>query len=236
MSLLIYMQDRFTFSTGGPSRNALQGSDCSRMINMRSRQVFVPLCRTLAFAALSATSTIPFRERTDLEASSIRSSATDTVNASLSTTLSLTIPKATTQSDDDIKQSKVNDCHDTTFFDPTAANWEASGAGQFYVDWVNGYDKSSDKWKNKNSEVELFAHDYLTRPDQILCGVMQCDGMPSCAEVLNYMENDKEEARRVFFILQSIKHVNLFTRVVDVRPRSRVCSFCGHIFTAKVSY
>ena len=91
-----------------------------------------------------------------------------------------------------------------------SANEEESEWGTALYQWSMNVDKESSKWRSKSSEAAFFADDVLGI-DNFDCGIgidNGCDGMPDCDTVLTRMV-DKEDARRVMFVLESYKNFAL---------------------------
>lgn len=94
---------------------------------------------------------------------------------------------------------------DSHFFD--AANWDESGAGQAYMEWSKAIDLKSAAWTNRMSEPNFFAEQVLQWRD-FECGVgfRGCEIKPLCDDILTKLD-DKDKARKVYFILQSMQHL-----------------------------
>ena len=104
---------------------------------------------------------------------------------------------------------------DAAFFEPTRANWEASRAGERYMTFARDMVQSS-KWSSRESEPYLFALRTISWVG-LACGVDNdgCKLRPTCDEVLTRL-GDKDEARWVWFVLESIHHVTQVGAVVEV--------------------
>ncbi|KAL8937961.1 MAG: hypothetical protein Q9216_004147 [Gyalolechia sp. 2 TL-2023] len=106
--------------------------------------------------------------------------------------------------------AKPRSCEDDSeFFD--AANWEASGAGPAYIEWIQTIDQRSPAWTDRTSEPNFFMEQVLKWKD-FDCGVglHGCDMKPSCDDILTRLGN-KEKARKVYFILKSMENLSLVT-------------------------
>ncbi|KAL9027868.1 MAG: hypothetical protein Q9196_003669 [Gyalolechia fulgens] len=111
--------------------------------------------------------------------------------------------------------AKPRSCgEDSKYFD--AANWDESGAGQAYIQWVQTIDQSSAAWTSRTSEPNFFMEQVLNWQDfDCGAGLHGCDMKPSCDEILTRL-GDKDKARKVYFILKSMENLSLITSVVAV--------------------
>ncbi|KAL9036501.1 MAG: hypothetical protein Q9180_004264 [Flavoplaca navasiana] len=103
---------------------------------------------------------------------------------------------------------------DAAFFEPTRANWEASRAGERYLTFARDMVQSS-KWSSKETEPSLFALRTISWSG-FACGVDNngCEHRPTCDDVLTKL-GDKDEARWVWFVLESMHHVTKVGAVVE---------------------
>ena len=91
-----------------------------------------------------------------------------------------------------------------------SANEEESEWGIALYQCSMNIDKESPEWLQKSSEAAFFAEDVLGI-ENFDCGIgihNGCDGMPDCDTVLTRMV-DKEDARRVMYVLVSYKNFAL---------------------------
>lgn len=94
------------------------------------------------------------------------------------------------------KDAKLRYCRkDDDFFDP--APFQASGAGQAYLDWFKTVDKSSSKWQHRNSKLAYFVQELLGWMDSDCSwGYHDCDNLPNCDDILTII-GDKDAAQQV---------------------------------------
>lgn len=106
---------------------------------------------------------------------------------------------------------------DRDFFAPTKANWDASRTGQAYLEWIIGFDKESQDWINRDSEIGFFAKDVLEWPIVIECSPEEkgCNPMPDCDGIFSRVR-DKEQARQILFVFVSVDNANMKAGVVKV--------------------
>ncbi|KAL8929146.1 MAG: hypothetical protein Q9172_000581 [Xanthocarpia lactea] len=103
---------------------------------------------------------------------------------------------------------------DNAFFAPTKENWRSSGAGEKYKNFAASMVKHPE-WAGRKTEPYLFAKMRLGR-EGFECGVglRGCTLRPTCDEVLTVL-GDRDEARWVWFVLQSMHHLTLVSSVID---------------------
>ncbi|KAL8857214.1 MAG: hypothetical protein Q9178_006269 [Gyalolechia marmorata] len=103
---------------------------------------------------------------------------------------------------------------DATFFERTAENWKASNAGNHYVRFA-GNMVQSPEWAGRKSEPFLFAQRTIGL-DGFECGTYLdgCRQRPTCDQVLTAL-GDKDEARWVWFVFESIHRLSLVGAVID---------------------
>ena len=105
------------------------------------------------------------------------------------------------------------------FFHPRHFN--ASGTSQWYTDFTTAIDKTSPEWIGRVGEIQYFAQKKLNWVDAD-CGVSYrgCRNLPTCDEIVERVNGDMEEARRIYFVLRSAANMNLIGGVVSV------CEIC----------
>ncbi|KAI4275332.1 MAG: hypothetical protein LQ337_003316 [Flavoplaca oasis] len=103
---------------------------------------------------------------------------------------------------------------DAAFFERSAENWEASNAGNNYVSFAQNMVQSPG-WAGRESEPFLFAQRTIGL-DGFECGTNLdgCRQRPTCDQVLTAL-GDKDEARWVWFVLESIHRLTLVGAVID---------------------
>ncbi|KAL8766988.1 MAG: hypothetical protein Q9209_006400 [Squamulea sp. 1 TL-2023] len=117
------------------------------------------------------------------------------------------------------KRVATHHCRDTAenaaFFERTPGNWRASDAANRYKTLMSSLFRTSE-WTDRETEPSLFAR-HTIGWDDLECGVSfdGCHEAPSCDEVLTALGGDRDEARWVWFILESINNVALVSSVVD---------------------
>lgn len=104
---------------------------------------------------------------------------------------------------------------DGDFFAANTKNWNASGAGQAYREWISGVDKNSHAWTNRHSEPDFFAKQVLKWPEDIECSPEEkgCNPMLDCDGILSRVR-DKEQARQIFLLFAQFHNINLKPGVV----------------------
>ncbi|KAL8918409.1 MAG: hypothetical protein Q9172_005440 [Xanthocarpia lactea] len=103
---------------------------------------------------------------------------------------------------------------DAAFFERTAENWKASNAGNNYVRFAASMVQSPE-WAGRKSEPFLFAQRTIGL-DGFECGtnLNGCLQRPTCDQVLTAI-GDKDEARWVWFVFESIHRLSLVGAVID---------------------
>lgn len=105
---------------------------------------------------------------------------------------------------------------DSSFFDLTAENFEASEVADYYTSWAASASLKSEF--TSLGEVKYFFYDHLGARD-VECGVsrMGCTGLPSCERILDLV-GDAEAARRIYFIGRILDNMSLFAGLIYVNP------------------
>lgn len=106
---------------------------------------------------------------------------------------------------------------DGDFFVADKANWNTSGAGQAYREWISGVDRESYLWLHRHSEPDFFAKEVLEWPEDIECSPEEKgrNPMPDRDVILSRVR-DKEQARQIFLVFASVDKANLKAGVIKV--------------------
>jgi hypothetical protein len=121
-----------------------------------------------------------------------------------------------------------NGCMDDFgFFEMTAANLEASGVWDWYQAWTQ--EARSGPLGPRFAaygEVRLFGHVFLG-DDDYDCGLEMggCTRRPSCSSIMMQYKDDKELARKVYFVMKLHNTVNLVLKTYYVSPAPLIFSY-----------